>query len=75
MANSFSDDEAGKMTVQQQLELLTRMLRLIEELQSEHADFIGKNEVDNYLRWSVKHLAEDIWGRVVIKDYGDNGNA
>jgi hypothetical protein len=75
MGNRFSNDEAGKMTVEQQLELLTRMLRLLEELQTEHAKFIGKDEVDNYLRWSVKHLAEDIWGRVVIKDYGINGDA
>jgi hypothetical protein len=62
------------MTVQQQLELLTRMLRLIEEMQTS-PDFIGKNEVDNYLRWSTKHLAEDMWGRMVIKDYGSYGDA
>jgi hypothetical protein len=62
------------MTVEQQLELLTRLLRLVEEMQTS-PDFVGKNEVDNYLRWSTKHLAEDIWGRMVIKDYGTYGDA
>jgi hypothetical protein len=60
------------MTVDEQVLLLTRMLRLIEEMKTAHADFIGKNEVDNYLRWSAKHLAEQIWSRTIVKDYGND---
>ena len=66
--------EQIELTVQEQLELLTQMLRLLEEMQSS-PDFLGKNDVDNYLRWSIKHLAEDMWGRMVIKNYGNYGHA
>jgi hypothetical protein len=62
------------MTVEQQVLLLTRMLRLIEEMGTS-ADFIGKNDVEQYIRWASRHLADDMWQRVIAKDYGTNGNA
>ena len=74
MANSFSDDEAGEMNVDEQLLLLSRMMWFIENIQTS-PDWIGKNEVEQYVRWSAKHLADDIWQRVIEKDYGTNGHA
>lgn len=58
------------MNLDEQVLLLTRILRLIEEMKTAHADFIGKSEVDNYLRWAAKHLSQEIWSRTITKDYG-----
>ena len=62
------------MDLAQQLELLARMVRLIEEMQNS-ADYIGKQDVLSHLRWSTDHLSRDIWARTVHKDYTTNGNA
>jgi hypothetical protein len=62
------------MDLAQQLELLARMVRLIEEMQNS-ADYIGKQDVVAHLRWSTDHLSRDIWARTVHKDYTTNGNA
>jgi len=62
------------MDISQQLELLARMVRLIEEMQNS-ADYIGKQDVVSHLRWSTDHLSRDIWARIVHKDYSTNGNA
>jgi hypothetical protein len=75
LANRFSNDETGKMNIQQQLELLTSMVRLIEEMQNSK-DYLGKQDVVAHLRWSTEHVSREIWARTVHKDYGtDNGNA
>ena len=39
---------------------LTRIVRLIEEMKDQ-SDFLGKDDVINHLRWTVKAIAEDIW--------------
>ena len=62
------------MDLMQQLELLTRMVRLIEEMQST-ADYLGKDKVISHLRWATEHLSNDIWARTIHKDYKTNGNA
>jgi hypothetical protein len=62
------------MDLAQQLELLARMVRLIEEMQN-GADYIGKQDVVSHLRWSTEHLSRDIWARTIHKDYTTNGNA
>jgi hypothetical protein len=62
------------MDLAQQLDLLARMVRLIEEMQNS-ADYIGKQEVVSHLRWSTDHLSRDIWARTVHTDYSTNGNA
>jgi hypothetical protein len=73
--NRFSDDEAGQMNIEQQLELLIRMVRLIEEMQST-PDYLGKEKVVSHLRWSTEHLSNDIWARTIHKHYEvANGNA
>lgn len=62
------------MDIMQQLELLTRMVRLIEEMQST-ADYLGKDKVISHLRWATEHFSNDIWARTIHKDYKTNGNA
>jgi hypothetical protein len=63
------------MDLVQQLELLTRMVRLIEEMQIMQVDYLGKDKVVQHLRWSAEHLSNDIWARTIHKDYVTNGNA
>jgi hypothetical protein len=62
------------MDLAQQLELLARIVRLIEEMQNS-ADYLGKQDVVAHLRWSSEHLSRDIWARTIHKDYSTNGNA
>ena len=63
------------MTIGQQLELLTRIVRLIEEMQNS-ADYLNKQDVIAHLRWSSEHVSREIWARTVHKDYGvANGDA
>ena len=63
------------MNIEQQLELLTRMVRLIEEMQHT-ADYLGKEKVVSHLRWATEHLSNDIWARTIHKHYEvANGNA
>jgi hypothetical protein len=63
------------MDIMQQLELLTRMVRLIEEMQST-ADYLGKDKVISHLRWATEHLSNDIWARTIHKHYEvNNGHA
>jgi hypothetical protein len=63
------------MTLQQQVLLLTSMVRLIEEMQSS-ADYLGKEKVVSHLRWASEHISNEIWARTIHKDYGaPNGNA
>ena len=60
------------MTVEQLVLLLTRIVRLIEEMQTAQVDYIGKDKVVQHLRWATGHLSDDIWQRIVSKDYGAN---
>jgi len=62
------------MDIKQQLELLTCMVRLIEEMQNS-ADYLSKQDVIAHLRWSTEHLSREIWARTIHKDYATNGNA
>jgi hypothetical protein len=72
LGHGFSDDEAGQMNLQQQVELLTSMVRLIEEMQLMQVDYLGKDKVVQHLRWSSEHLSNDIWARTIHKDYSIN---
>jgi hypothetical protein len=75
MGNRFSDDKAGQMNIEQQLELLTCMVRLIEEMQ-QTADYLGKDKVVSHLRWATEHLSNDIWAKTIHKHYeATNGHA
>lgn len=62
------------MNLEQQVLLLTRIVRLIEEMQNT-ADYLNKQEVVAHLRWSSEHISREIWARTVHKDYGTNGDA
>lgn len=62
------------MTIEQQVLLLTRIVRLIEEMQKSD-DYLNKDDVLAHLRWSSEHVSREIWARTIHKDYGDNGNA
>lgn len=59
------------MTLEQQVLLLTRIVRLIEEMQAS-ADYLGKDTVIGHLRWSSEHVSREIWARTIHKDYGSN---
>jgi hypothetical protein len=59
------------MTLEQQVLLLTRIVRLIEEMQST-ADYLRKDDVLQHLRWSSEHISREIWARAIHKDYGNN---
>ena len=52
------------MNIEQQLELLTNMVRLIEEMQHT-ADYLGKDKVVSHLRWATEHLSNDIWAKTI----------
>jgi hypothetical protein len=62
------------MDIAQQLELLARMVRLIEEMQNS-ANWLNKDDVLAHLRWSSEHVSREIWARTIHKDYSTNGNA
>lgn len=62
------------MNLEQQVLLLTRIVRLIEEMQTT-ADYLNKQEVVAHLRWSSEHISREIWARTIHKDYGTNGDA
>jgi hypothetical protein len=63
------------MDLAQQVDLLTSMVRLIEEMQSS-PDYLGKEKVVSHLRWASEHISNEIWARTIHKDYGlDDGNA
>lgn len=59
------------MTLEQQVLLLTRIVRLIEEMQKSD-DYLGKDTVLGHLRWSSEHVSREIWARSIHKDYGSN---
>ena len=59
------------MTLDEQVLLLTRMVRLIEEMQTAQVDYLGKDKVIQHLRWSTEHLSNQIWARTIHKSYGN----
>jgi hypothetical protein len=59
------------MTLEQQVLLLTRIVRLIEEMQKSD-DYLNKDDVISHLRWSSEHISREIWARSIHKDYGSN---
>lgn len=61
------------MNLNELVELLTRIVRLIEEMNGT-ADYLGKDEVISHLRWASDHVSREIWARTIHKDYS-NGNA
>jgi hypothetical protein len=61
------------MTLEQQVLLLTRIVRLIDEMQKSD-NFLGKDDVISHLRWSSEHVSREIWARTIHKDYGAKNN-
>jgi hypothetical protein len=63
------------MNLEQLVLLLTRIVRLIEEMQHT-ADYLGKDKVVSHLRWATEHLSNDIWAKTIHKHYeATNGHA
>lgn len=60
-----------QVTFEQEVLLLTRIVRLIEEMTQTQADYIGKDITVQYLRWTTEHIAKHIWQRSVTEDYDD----
>ncbi len=56
------------------IRLLRELTALIETIQKQ-PDFIGKDEVEQYLRWACNHLADDILQTITDKNYKTNGHA
>lgn len=48
------------MNIKELIELLGSFARLIDELERS-ADFIHKDEIQQYLRWTAKNIAKTIW--------------
>lgn len=48
------------MTIKELIDLLGAVTRLIDELERS-ADFIHKEEIQQYLRWTAKDIAKAIW--------------
>ena len=59
------------MTLDEQVLLLTRIVRLIDEMQKTD-NYLGKDEVISHLRWASEHVSREIWARSIHKDYGSN---
>lgn len=49
-----------KMTIKELIDLLGAVTRLIDELERS-SDFIHKEEIQQYLRWTAKDIAKAIW--------------
>jgi hypothetical protein len=50
--------------ISEQMKALREIVELIETLQKQ-PDFLHKDEIEQYLRWSGKHLADNIWQMTV----------
>ena len=48
------------MSIKELIDLLGPVTRLIDELERS-ADFIHKEEIQQYLRWTAKDIARAIW--------------
>jgi lysine/ornithine N-monooxygenase len=49
-----------KMNIKELIDLLGSFTRLIDELERS-AEFIHKDEIQQYLRWTAKNIAKTIW--------------
>lgn len=49
-----------KMSIKELLDLLGSVTRLIDELERS-ADFLHKEEIQQYLRWTARDIAKAIW--------------
>jgi hypothetical protein len=49
-----------KMSIKELLDLLGSVTRLIDELERS-TDFLHKDEIQQYLRWTAKNIAKAIW--------------
>jgi hypothetical protein len=49
-----------KMNIKELIDLLGSFTRLIDELERS-AEFIHKDEIQQYLRWTAKGIAKTIW--------------
>jgi hypothetical protein len=56
------------MTLDERTLALQRLVRLHEELATVITDFPRKNEVLDYLRWSILHIAEQIWLKAIHEE-------
>ena len=54
-----------KMTIKELLDLLGAVTRLIDELER-CSDFLHKEEIQQYLRWTAKDIAKAIWEMELI---------
>lgn len=48
------------MNIKELIDLLGSFTRLIDELERS-AEFIHKDEIQQYLRWTAKNIAKTIW--------------
>lgn len=53
------------MSIKELLEVLSAVTRLIDQLERS-ADFIHKDEIQSYLRWTAKNVAKAIWEMELI---------
>ena len=51
--------------ISEQMKALREIVELIETLQKQ-PDFLHKDEIEQYLRWAGKHLADNIWQMTVL---------
>ncbi len=56
------------MTLDERTLALQRLVRLHEELATVISDFPRKNEALDYLRWSILHIAEQIWLKAIHEE-------
>ena len=59
------------MTLDEQVLLLTRIVRLIDEMQKTD-NYLGKDEVISHLRWASEHVSRKIWARSLHGNYGND---
>lgn len=48
------------MNISELINVLSSITRLLDDLEKT-ADFVGKDDVTNYLRWTAKNIARTIW--------------
>jgi hypothetical protein len=54
-----------KMSIKELLDVLGSLTRLIDDMERS-ADFIHKDEIQSYLRWTAKNVAKAIWEMELI---------
>ena len=59
------------MTLDEQVLLLTHIVRLIDEMQKTD-NYLGKDEVISHLQIASEHVSREIWVRSIHGNYGNN---